>query len=147
MLPTMRVYGFGFSIFLPCAPPSSAGWSGDFGEDCLSAWREFRSRLTSRATQGTAKRRQTGVAFFLVTFSLAKQEKVTSCRATPGGVDLPPIPNPLMKQLAIRLGHQKTMPKSLVIPRGERESVLILNGHFMMCPALSPHPSPTPSQT
>jgi hypothetical protein len=28
---------------------------------------------------------QTGVAFFLVTFSLAKQEKVTSCRATPGG--------------------------------------------------------------
>ena len=42
-----------------------------------------RSRLTSRATQVTAKRRQTGVAFFLVTFSLAKQEKVTSCRATP----------------------------------------------------------------
>jgi hypothetical protein len=37
----------------PCAPPSSAGWSGDFGEDCLSAQREFRSRLTSRATQGT----------------------------------------------------------------------------------------------
>ena len=87
MLPTMRVYGFGFSIFLPCAPPSSAGWSGGVGEDCLSAQREFRSRLASRATQGTAKRRQTGVAFFLVTFSLAKQEKVTCCRATPGGVD------------------------------------------------------------
>jgi hypothetical protein len=42
--------GFGF---IPCAPPSSAGWSGDFGEGCLSAQREFRSRLTSRATQGT----------------------------------------------------------------------------------------------
>ncbi|NCN23260.1 MAG: hypothetical protein GW921_03720, partial [Gallionella sp.] len=30
----------------PCVPPSSAGWSGDVGEDCLSAQREFRSRLT-----------------------------------------------------------------------------------------------------
>ena len=46
--------------------------------------------------------RQTGVAFFLVTFSLAKQEKVTSCRATPDGVDFdfdfdsfaPPSPQP-----------------------------------------------------
>jgi hypothetical protein len=51
----------------------------------LSAQREFRSRLTRRATQGTAQRRQTGVAFSLVTFFLAKQKKVTSCRATPGG--------------------------------------------------------------
>jgi hypothetical protein len=76
-----------FRFFLPCAPPSSAGWSGDFGEDCLSALREFRSRLTSRSTQGTPQGRQTGVAFFLVTFSLAKQEKVTSCRATPDDVD------------------------------------------------------------
>ena len=78
------------AFHFPCAPPSSAEWSGDFGEDCLSTWTrsgscEFRSRLTRRATQGTAKRRQTGVAFFLVTFSLAKQEKVSSCRATPGG--------------------------------------------------------------
>jgi hypothetical protein len=40
-----------------------------------------------RLIKGTAQRRQTGVAFFLVTFSLAKQEKVTSCRATPGGFD------------------------------------------------------------
>jgi len=44
-------FWFGFSF--PCAPPSSTGWSGDVGEDCLSAKREFRSRLTSRATQGT----------------------------------------------------------------------------------------------
>ncbi len=28
------------------------------------------------------------LAFFLVTFSLAKQEKVTSCRATPGGFNI-----------------------------------------------------------
>jgi hypothetical protein len=35
------------------------------------------SPLISRATQGTPQGRQTGVAFFLVTFSLAKQEKVT----------------------------------------------------------------------
>ncbi|MGA7749242.1 MAG: hypothetical protein WCA63_03770 [Gallionella sp.] len=35
--------------------------------------------------KGTPQGRQTGVAFFLVTFSLAKQEKVTSCRSTTGG--------------------------------------------------------------
>ncbi len=69
-----------FSIFLPCAPPSSAGWPGDFGEDCLSTWTrsgscEFRSRLSSRATQGTAQRRQTGVAFFLVIFSWRRKKK------------------------------------------------------------------------
>jgi hypothetical protein len=40
-----------------------------------------------RLIEGTSQGRQTGVAFFLVTFSLAKQEKVTSCRATPGGFD------------------------------------------------------------
>jgi len=54
---------------------TSAGWSGDFGEDCLSAKREFRSRLASRATQGTAQRRQTGAAFFLVTFSWRRKKK------------------------------------------------------------------------
>ncbi len=37
MLPATRVYGFGFLHFIPCAPPSSGGWSGDVGEDCLSA--------------------------------------------------------------------------------------------------------------
>jgi hypothetical protein len=73
LLPTMRVYGVGF--FIPCAPPSSGDWSGDFGEDCLSAQREFRSRLTSRATQGTAKRRQTGVAFSLVTLFWRSKRK------------------------------------------------------------------------
>ena len=78
-------FRFCLLLFIPCAPPSSGGWSGDFGEDCLSTQCEFRSRLTCRATQGTAQQRQTGVAFFLVTFSLAKQEKVTSCRATPDG--------------------------------------------------------------
>jgi hypothetical protein len=57
----------------------------------LSAKREFRSRLTSRATQGTPKERRTGVAFFLVTFSSAKQEKVTCCRATPGNLCTLPI--------------------------------------------------------
>jgi len=31
------IFVFCFSFFIPCAPPSSAGWSGDFGEDCLSA--------------------------------------------------------------------------------------------------------------
>jgi len=38
--------------------------------------------------EGTPQGRQTGVAFSLVAFFLAKQKKVTSCRATPGGVDV-----------------------------------------------------------
>jgi hypothetical protein len=46
-------YGFRVLNVLPCASPSSGDWSGGVGEDCLSAQREFRSRLTSRATQGT----------------------------------------------------------------------------------------------
>jgi hypothetical protein len=39
--------------FPPFPPPSSADKPGDFGEDCLSAQREFRSRPAWRATQGT----------------------------------------------------------------------------------------------
>jgi len=46
-----------------------------------------RSPARLRLIEGTAKQRRTGVAFFLVTFSSAKQEKVTSCRATPDGVE------------------------------------------------------------
>jgi hypothetical protein len=61
------------AFHFPCAPPSSADWSGGVGEDCLSTWPrsgscEFRSRLTSRATQGTPQGRQTGAAFSLVSF-------------------------------------------------------------------------------
>jgi len=41
-----------------------------------------------RLIEGTPQGRQTGVAFSLVTFFLAKQKKVTSCRATPGGVEV-----------------------------------------------------------
>ena len=80
--------------------------------------KEAVKRVTERGYPASEVARRLGVA---------TQKKVTSCRATPGGVDLPPLPNPL--------------------PRGERKSVLILNGHFMMPPSLSPHPSPTPSQT
>jgi len=50
---TVRVAHTTPAFHFPCAPPSSAGWSGVVGEDCLSAKREFRSRLTSRATEGT----------------------------------------------------------------------------------------------
>jgi hypothetical protein len=69
-LPTIKR----FLLLIPCAPPSSAGWSGGVGEDCLSTKCEFRNRLTSRATQGTAQRRQTGGDFFWLLF-LARQEK------------------------------------------------------------------------
>jgi len=47
--------------------------NGDHGEDCPSAQREFRSRPFVRATQGTAQRRQTGVAFFAYFFGEAKK--------------------------------------------------------------------------
>jgi hypothetical protein len=64
----------GVMLDSPFPPPSSAGKPGDFGEDCLSAKREFRSRPAWRATQGTPKGRWNGVAFFGLLF-LAKQEK------------------------------------------------------------------------
>jgi hypothetical protein len=41
-----------------------------------------------RLIEGTPQGRQTGVAFSLVTFFLAKQKKVTSCRATPAMLTL-----------------------------------------------------------
>ena len=37
MCPLNELKVFGFLLFLPCAPPSSGGWSGGVGEDCLSA--------------------------------------------------------------------------------------------------------------
>ena len=62
------------------------------GEHCLSTWPrsgscELRSPARLWLIEGTPQGRQTGVAFSLVTFFLAKQKKVTSCRATPDGVD------------------------------------------------------------
>jgi hypothetical protein len=46
--------GMGCLVLVPLIPPpSSADKPGDFGEDCLSAQREFRSRPAWRATQGT----------------------------------------------------------------------------------------------
>jgi hypothetical protein len=45
---------FGFRFFSPVRRRVAEGGQGVVGEDCLSAKREFRSRLTSRATQGTA---------------------------------------------------------------------------------------------
>jgi len=86
---------FGFLLFalLPlCAASIRRKRAVGLGEHCLSTWPrsgscELRSPARLRLIEGTPQGRQTGVAFFLVTFSLAKQEKVTSCRATPGGFD------------------------------------------------------------
>jgi len=60
-MPTL--FGFGLLLFIPCVLPNSGGWSGD---DCLNAKCKFRSRLTSRATQGTAQRRQDTAQQFVV---------------------------------------------------------------------------------
>jgi hypothetical protein len=96
-----------FEWWATCCPPDFRFWVSAFhplsaasirrkravglGEHCLSTWPrsgscELRSPARLRLIEGTPQGRQTGVAFFLVTFSLAKQEKVTSCRATPDGV-------------------------------------------------------------
>ena len=68
----------GFDCFGPLAPPpSSTAGPGDFGEDCLSAKREFRSRPVRRAAQGTrseAKAVELGRLFFGYLL-LAKQKK------------------------------------------------------------------------
>jgi hypothetical protein len=45
---------------------------------------EFASRPIQPTGRGLPEGRHSGVAFSLVTFLLAKQEKVTCCRATPG---------------------------------------------------------------
>ena len=68
------------------SPPNSADWSGDVGEDCLSTQCEFRSRLTSRATQGIPKGWRNWGRLFWVTF-FGDAKKVTSCRAAPDGFD------------------------------------------------------------
>jgi hypothetical protein len=69
--------------------------SGDLGEHCSSSaaghgvcaplGRVAQPRLFADFRGNPRRGRQTRGAFFLVTFSLAKQEKVTSCRATPDG--------------------------------------------------------------
>ena len=85
----------------PCAPLSSAVTPGGVGEDCLSpcraaarascaprrkspwvgaAWRDEQRRGARRA--GEPGR------FFFGYFLLSAQKKVTSCRATPGEVDV-----------------------------------------------------------
>jgi len=63
----------------PFLPPSSAAKPGDFGEDCLSAKREFRSRPVWRATQGTRSEAEGGGRgrLSLVTF-FGRSKKATS---------------------------------------------------------------------
>ncbi|ADE11501.1 hypothetical protein Slit_1264 [Sideroxydans lithotrophicus ES-1] len=78
-------------LTVPCTPPSSAERPGVVRRICSSTWPrsgscEFMRRPGRSSNAGNPQSgRRTGVAFFLVTFSLAKQEKVTSCRATPDG--------------------------------------------------------------
>jgi hypothetical protein len=86
----------------PHPPPSSAGGSGDFGEDCLSTQCEFRSRLTGRAHAGNPEGMADWGRLFFGYFHLAKQKKVTSCRATPDGVDVDAVKNKSTAQSACR---------------------------------------------
>ena len=57
---------------------------GDFGEDCLSAQREFRSRPALSANRGQSEGPVQWGALLFGYFLLGKQEKVTCRRATPG---------------------------------------------------------------
>ncbi len=83
---------FAFDFGSPSPPPSSADWSGDVGEDCLSTWPrsgscELRSRLINRATQGIPQGWRNWGRLLWVTF-LGEARKVSSCRAAPDGFDL-----------------------------------------------------------
>ncbi len=89
-----RVFGVlpggegGFELFFgPLAPPlSSTAGPGDFGEDCLSAQREFRSRPARRAAQGTRSVAEGGGVGspFLRLHSFGEAKEGTSRRAAPG---------------------------------------------------------------
>ena len=73
--------------FRPLAlPPSSADKPGDFGEDCLSAKREFRSRPVWLAAQGTRSEAEGGGVGspFLRLHSFGEAKEGTSRRAAPG---------------------------------------------------------------
>ena len=100
----MPTLGFGFRFLSPVRRLDQSQAGGGLGEHCSSPAvgrgvcappsRVAQPRLLV-ADRGNPRRgRQTGVAFFLVTFSLAKQEKVTSCRATPDGFDFDAFATP-----------------------------------------------------
>ena len=55
---------------------------------CAPPGRVAQPRLLAKYRGNPRRGRQTGVAFSLVTFFLAKQKKVTSCRATPDGFEV-----------------------------------------------------------
>ena len=95
-VPTLRFQVLTFRFFSPVRRLDQPQGSGGLGEHCSSPavgrgrcapLGRVRSPACLRLIEGAAQRRQTGVAFSLVTFFLAKQKKVTSCRATPGEVD------------------------------------------------------------
>ena len=76
----------------PSEPPSNAGVTGAFGEDCLSPRRffragEFRSRLSLRVTQDIPEGRFSGAAFFGLPF-LAAQERVVAAGLPPANPGL-----------------------------------------------------------
>ena len=77
-----RFFGFWFPLFIPCAPPSSGGWSGDFGEDCLSTWPrsgscEFMRKPDQSSNAGYRVAAANRGRFLFGYFFLATQEKVT----------------------------------------------------------------------
>jgi hypothetical protein len=71
---------FDFSFSSPVRRLDQPQGSGGLGEHCLSTWPrsgscELRSPACLWLIEGTAQRRQTGVAFFLVTFSWRRKKK------------------------------------------------------------------------
>ncbi len=74
----------------PCAPPSSADQTGEVRRICLSTWPrsgscEFMRRPGWLSNGGNRVAAANRGRLLFGYFFLAKQEKVTSCRATPGG--------------------------------------------------------------
>src|SRR5579863_4872956 len=79
--------------FAPVRPPRNGDRKGEVREHCLSprrgrvAQRPFRSSTAGKCEAPAHLGR-----LFFGYFLLAKQKKVTCCRATPGEVDLPGLP-------------------------------------------------------
>ena len=100
------VLGFGFLLFIPCAPPRSVARKRRFGRALMKqlairlSWQttpakslvmfEHAVRVPQPPEQSSNAGHPAGAAnrggFFFGSFLLAAQKKGTSCRATPGGV-------------------------------------------------------------
>jgi hypothetical protein len=106
-LPPQEIVRAAHTKPLCCYPLSAASIRREravgLGEHCLSTWprsgsRELRSPARLRLIEGTRRAANRGRLLFGY-FFLARQEKVTSCRATPGAFDVNRCSQPILREL------------------------------------------------